>query len=124
VIAHYPISTHRFAMKAAKASECAAVQGRFREAHDVLLAQQDSFGLKLWSGFAADFNVPSIERFEQCLADTSNVEMIVRGLKMGDKLGLRGTPMVILNGLRFDAAPNEVVLRDLIDSILTHGDPK
>jgi hypothetical protein len=41
VYRHWPLAQHRFAFPAARASECAAEQGRFKQFHDALYAQQD-----------------------------------------------------------------------------------
>jgi len=44
VYRHFPIEGHQHAAPAARASECAAEQGRFEPFHDALFAAQDSIG--------------------------------------------------------------------------------
>ena len=66
VIRHKPLSYHRLAFHAAKASECAAEQGRFEEMYQLLFRKQDSLGLKSFGGFAAESGVPDIVAFESC----------------------------------------------------------
>ena len=45
---HYPIGSHRFAVPAARAAECASRQGRFAQFVSVVFHSQDSLGLKSW----------------------------------------------------------------------------
>lgn len=54
VIRHWPLSSHRFAVPAARAAECASAHNRFVPFHDLLFAKQDSLGLKSFTDFATE----------------------------------------------------------------------
>jgi protein-disulfide isomerase len=105
VFVHFPLPMHRFSQQAARAVECATQQGRFQEMRDRLFAQQDSFGLKPWSAYAAAAGVSDSDRFARCLNDSASVARILRGSKLAEKLELDGTPTVVVNGWIYPTPP-------------------
>lgn len=115
IFIHYPLSTHRFAVPAARASECALAQGRFAEFVDVLFGKQDSLGLKPWSSYAHEAGVADSARFEACIANNEPMPRTEAGLRLGAEIDVRATPTVLINGWRFHAAPydslSEIVTR-------------
>ena len=86
VLHHFPLEIHRFAQVAAQSSECARDQSRFREMHDILLAKQDSFGLKPWGEFAEEAGIPDTSKFVSCAKKESLSPRITAGLELGKKL--------------------------------------
>jgi protein-disulfide isomerase len=102
---HFPLSTHRFASRAARSAECAAHQGRFAQFIDVVYDQQDSLGLRSWEQFATTAGVTDVEAFRRCAADTVAVPSIDSGVRSGMQLGVTGTPTVLINGWRYPAPP-------------------
>ncbi len=105
VYIHFPIGGHRFAVPAARAAECAAQQGMFGPFHDALYARQDSLGLKMWSAYAAEAHLPDTAAFARCSQRSDEVASVSRGKAVGDSLGVRGTPTVLINGWRYAIAP-------------------
>lgn len=107
---HTPLPYHRFALPAARVSECAARYGRFKEAVDRLFAAQDSFGLVRWSQILSfGMRSGSVIDFDACATGASperEFDRISRGVDFGRRLGMEGTPTVLVNGLRFDRPPN------------------
>ncbi len=105
VFVHFPLAIHRFSRPAARAVECATQQGRFEPMRDQLFAQQDSFGLKSWTLYAASAGVPDTSRFATCLKDSASVARVVRGAKLEESLELSGTPTVVINGWAYPTPP-------------------
>jgi protein-disulfide isomerase len=91
-------------MGAARASDCAAAQGRFVAYHDALFARQDSIGLVAWSRFAAAADVRDLPAFQACAADSAPSPRIDSDVAAGKRLRVTGTPTLLINGLRFQGA--------------------
>lgn len=115
VFRHFPLPMHRFAMEAAIASECAARQNRFAELHDKLFEAADSIGIRTWSSFASSAGVPDVTEFERCRTDSSATSVVRHDIDAAKKLGLHGTPTVLMNGVRFSGAVPQKVLDSLVD---------
>jgi protein-disulfide isomerase len=105
VYRHFPLDIHPHAIAAARASECAAVQGRFQAFHDALYAAQDSIGLAPWERFAATAGVPDTSAFAVCAAGTAPLPALERDTLAGKRLQVRGTPTLLVNETRFQGAP-------------------
>ena len=116
VIRHKPLSYHRLAFHAAKASECAAEQGRFEEMYQLLFQKQDSLGLKSFGGFAAESGVPDIVAFERCTTSNRVDARILADIQAAERAGAKGTPTIILNGLRLPRIPREEELERMIEN--------
>ncbi len=97
VVKHFPLSNHKYAKKASKASLAANIQGKFWEFHRKLLKnykvinevkiQEIAGELGLDMGkFTTDMKLPDIE------------SLIVRDVKNGRQVGVRGTPAIFVNG--------------------------
>jgi protein-disulfide isomerase len=99
VIKHFPLTSHKFARKAAQASLAAHKQGKFWEFHTKLFENYQSINdgkivqiageLKLdIEKFQSDMNLPEIQR------------IINRDIQNGRRIGVRGTPTIFINGKR------------------------
>jgi protein-disulfide isomerase len=106
-IVHYPIPSHRFALPAARAAECAAEQEAFAEMHRVLFAKQDSLGLKSWGSYAAEAGVRDTVRLLTCIAEPNGLPRIEAGRAAGEREGVSATPTVIVNQWRLGRPPTE-----------------
>ncbi|MGH7468760.1 MAG: DsbA family protein [Pseudomonas sp.] len=111
---HFPLRNHKFAMPAAIASECAAEQGRFGAFVKSVYYKQDSLGLKSWSSFAYDAGAFDSTSFRTCLARGAVSERVAQGMEIGRRLGVRGTPTVIISGWLFNRPPNPTELPSII----------
>jgi protein-disulfide isomerase len=120
---HYPLSMHRFARPAARASECAREQGRFGEMIDAIFAGQDSLGLKTWNQFAEDATVGDPGRFEECLEHSRSDAMVARGMTAGGSFGVQYTPTILINGWIHAVPPTEPELMATIRGILDGASP-
>lgn len=115
---HFPLAQHRFALPAARALECAGDQSAFDRFLELLYGKQDSLGLKPWDEFAREAGVSDLRKFDSCNKKTSPMPRVQAGLALGKEIGVRGTPVVILNGWRFARPPNDSVLSASVDSVL------
>ncbi len=124
VFIHFPLRrVHRFAGPAARAATCAEAQGRFAAYSDVLFEKQDSLGLKSWTSYASEAGVADVGTFARCVARTDEVPSVARGEALANRLGLHGTPTVIVNGWRFYAPPDEATLEAAVSAALASRDP-
>ena len=120
---HFPLQGHRFALPAARAAECAGEQGRFKSMHDLLFTQQNAFGLKPWSEFAAEAGVADLEQFESCTQASTALPRVESGQQVGERLQVRGTPTVIINGWQLSQPPSAGQLSAMVENILEGKDP-
>jgi protein-disulfide isomerase len=108
---HSPLSIHPFAVEAARASDCAARQGRFEPFHDALFAEQESIGVTPWSRFARTAGLPDLPSFERCLASSDASGPLERDTVDARRLNVTGTPTYLVNGHQFVGAPPFDTLR-------------
>lgn len=97
VYRHFPLRTHAHAVPAARASECAAAQGRFEPFHDALFSKQDSIGAIPWTRYAIAAGVEDLRGFDRCAGSAIPVAALERDTADGDRLGVRGTPTILVN---------------------------
>ncbi len=103
VFKHFPlVQIHQNALLAAKASEAAAVQGKFWEMHDMLYAKQQDWSGALNArdmmiGYATELSLDATQ-FANDMARKDIEEKIVAEFKEGARLGVQGTPTFFLNG--------------------------
>jgi thiol-disulfide isomerase/thioredoxin len=117
---NYPLRPHRFARMSAAAVECAHPSGRFSEMQALLFAKQDSFGLKPWSRFAIDASISDTTAFLACMSDSTVAKRISDDVATGERVGVLGTPTVIVNGWRL-ASPPSIDELERIAAVLVAG---
>jgi protein-disulfide isomerase len=110
---HFPLPRHgAVAEQAAMAAECAGDQGRFHAMHDSLFAWQDSLGVVPWRQLGAAAGVADILRFARCLTDSTVAARVRRDFEAGRRLGVRGTPTILVNDMRLvGAVPTDTILK-------------
>ena len=103
---HFPLSFHEHARKAAAAAIAAGNQGKFWEFHDAVFEGQDEIGKPgFLEGVASELGLD----MDKWNADrlTPEVLAVVEGdKKAGDACGVKGTPSIFVNGLRFADYPD------------------
>lgn len=117
VFIHYPLEIHRFARVAALAAECAEHEGLFGTFVNRVFQLQDSLGLKDWTIVAKEAGVADTLAFLRCLKGPEHPR-IAEGRRVGDSIGVHGTPTVIVNGIRFGGTPNRSQLDSAISASL------
>lgn len=101
VFKHFPLTQHVHALDAARAAVAAQRQGRFWPLHDLMYAnaeQLDPKGLTLLEQkVGLDLGRMDVE------IGLPEVQAVIdRDKKQADQLGLKGTPMIYINGRYFD----------------------
>jgi predicted DsbA family dithiol-disulfide isomerase len=94
VFKNYPLASHQNSEIAARASVSAGKQGKFWEMHHALFANQQS-------GLAKDLGLDE-KKFVAELDAEATADAVNRDRKQAEKLGLRGTPMIYVNGRNFE----------------------
>lgn len=110
---HWPLPYHRYAFDAARAAECAGLQGRFWEFHDRLL--RDSHWIHdAFVRFAAEAGVADLERFRQCALSDEVDAFIRHDAALAASLDSNGTPVLIVNGVLLAATPDTAELAAIL----------
>lgn len=96
--AHFPLSQHRFARAGAAAIECARAEGRAESLLWEFLRKQDSVALLGVAGIAIRAGLSDTAKLRACLESGEASPIIEAGLSTGRRIGVRGTPSLVLNG--------------------------
>ena len=114
VYRHLPLPMHAHAWDAARAGECSRDQGRFEVMDSVLFANQSRIGTLSWQQLAHQAGVPDTAVLRKCMEGRFTDARIAEDTLLASREGIRGTPTVLLNGIRFAGVPPEAELRRLI----------
>jgi hypothetical protein len=91
--------------------------------HDRLLEGQRSFGIESWRKFAVEAGVPDLVAFDVCNAKKDPVPRIERNRALAKKLGIRGTPTLIVNGWKLSSPPTSAQLDDMVKAVISGKNP-
>ena len=108
---------------AARAGECAHRAGKFAAMERVLFRKQDSIGLKSWKSFADEVGILDLSRFDSCVNGADSFPRIESGIEAGRRLGIRGTPTVVINGWHYSGALSPNVLELAVTRVLNGETP-
>lgn len=110
VLLHFPLESHPLARSGAHAIECANHAGGLATFVETAFAFQDSLAMIGWTAIAHRAGLPDTAAFTKCLEARPADEKIIRTLRLGDSLKIRGTPTVLVNGWLFPSPPEDSVL--------------
>lgn len=99
VFKNFPLSFHPEAPSAAKAVWAAGKQGKFFEYHDKLFENQQKLGDELYVQLAKDLGL-NLDKFNKDRASDEAQKSIDADMKVGQAVGIQGTPGFILNGIK------------------------
>lgn len=122
VFVHMPLEGHRFAKQAARVADCAERSGQFFPMIGAIFDKQDSLGLKPWGTFALEAGITDSASISACAWDARPVPRIEAGLALAEKLGVRATPTVLVNGWWFEG-PSKDELTRAIEALLSGRTP-
>lgn len=97
--------------------------GKFSEALDAIFANQDSLVNSEWPWFFAGLRPKETAEVRQCLADAAAPPLIQAGRDMGTRIGVRGTPAVLLQGWRYPGMPSDSEMTRAIRDLLAGKQP-
>jgi len=113
VFRDYPIeASHPQAFKAHEAVHCAAEQGKRREMHKKVFANQRAMSVNDLNTHAAGLGLDKA-RFEKCLAQGTQSAKVRSAMSAGEQAGVRGTPTFFV-GLTEPNSPNLKAVRRII----------
>jgi protein-disulfide isomerase len=116
-----PLPMHSRAQKAAEATHCAAVQGKYWEYHDLLFADRQLEVPQLKE--AARKLKLNGEVFDKCLDTGEQSEIVKSQLAEGQAFQLQGTPTFFINGRLFSGMFTLEQFRAVIDEELSAASP-
>ena len=108
VYRHFP--SHEHSREAAVASSCADEAGHFRSFRQVAFRRLDSLGIFPWSQIAAEAGIVDTSTFVSCMASQRAHQVVTDDSLAGARLGVTGTPTMLLNDLRVRGFVGDSVL--------------
>ena len=111
-----PLPMHPHAQKAAEASQCAGLQGKYWEYHDLLSKTKALEVSQLKAGARQLGLEPGA--FDKCLDSGERAESVKSSQNEAQKLGLLGTPSFFLNGRFFSGNLSYDQMRQLLEDEL------
>lgn len=116
VLKHFPLTSHKFAMKSAQASMAAHEQGKFWEYYAKIRAYYRTLSDEKLLEFRDALSLDK-KRFDKTMNDIKTIEKINRDREEGRDVGVRGTPTAFVNGRRVKPL-NYDGLKKAIDDVL------
>lgn len=102
VFKHFPLAMHIHSTEMAKLAIAAGNQGKFWEAHAAMFATQGSALDDVGIRKVAELLKLDPEKLVADMKSPETAARIERDRAQADKLGLKGTPFVVINSRRFD----------------------
>ena len=99
VFKNFPLSNHKFAMKAAVAALAADSQGKFWEFHDLLFENFNKLSDQKIQEIAQSVGL-NLEEYEKKKKDPAIEKKVRQDFTEGRRAGVRGTPTIFINGIR------------------------
>lgn len=115
---HFPLtSRHPHAYAAALASECAGLQDKFENYHDVLFQNQRQIGTLGWRELAVMAQVKDTAAFGRCLDRGQTRARVDQDIAAARELRITGTPLLLVDGKRITTG-NTVRIRQIVEGAL------
>ena len=119
------IQIHANAFLAARAGRCANEQGKFWEFHDIVYGQQPAWSgegnpTELFVDYAQQAGADPAA-FEACLRSDRYAKEVSESMRLGESLGVSGTPTLIVNGRRLASTPSFRELEAMVDQAIAGG---
>jgi protein-disulfide isomerase len=99
VFKHFPLRSHKFAVKAAQATIAAKRQGKFWEFHDLLFQHYNQINDQKIEEIRSQLGLEA-DQFKKDMKAPQTMAMIRADAGNGSDAGVRGTPTVYINGKR------------------------
>jgi protein-disulfide isomerase len=124
IFRHYPLDqecnpalshqVHPTSCAAAVAAECAGEQGKFWEYADLLFAeQQKAYTRQDLEIYATTLDLDT-SRFTACLTDGQMKDLVRQDLEEAERIGIKATPTLVINGRLVEGLPTAQKLASLI----------
>jgi len=123
IFRHYPLDSecnpkitnqvHPTSCAASIAAECAGEQGRFWEYAEQLFTDQKEYTRADFAGYATKLNL-DLGRFQSCLDETNAKDFVRRDIEEAERIGVKATPTLVINGHLIEGLPTPHKLASLI----------
>ncbi len=116
VVYHYEMpltQIHHYAYVASIAANCAELQGVIEPYQSLLFQHQKEFATLNWAKLAEQAGIKNVDYFRKCVHDETPRKHIDKDIKIGESLGIEGTPTFIINGTLLSGALTEEKLESL-----------
>jgi protein-disulfide isomerase len=97
VVKNFPLSQHKYALKAALAALAANRQGKFWEFHDNLVKNAQSLDDRKIQSIAKELNL-NMQEFNKDMNDVALRKILGRERQEGEDTGLKEVPWILVNG--------------------------
>jgi protein-disulfide isomerase len=109
---------HSNAMSAAIAANCAAVQNKYWEYHDLIYKGDIELSPLAYEAFVTQLNM-NLDSFTQCQKRVDIQTEIQQDMEFAGMIGVEGTPTFFVNGYRLVGAQPFEEFKKVIDTILS-----
>lgn len=117
VFVDYPINPSGISRGVAEASHCAAEQGKYWEYHYKAFEGQATLDKDSPTKIAKDLKLDEA-KFKACVDSGKGKALVNKGREEGERIGVSGTPYVVINGRRYMGAHTPEALTKEIESLL------
>ena len=121
VFKDFPLAFHQRAMPAALAARCAGDQGKYWEYHEKLFAGTGLEDADL-KRYAKEVGMDE-SKFGDCFAGRRFQAGIAADMKLGQSVGVSGTPAFFINGRMLSGAQPPEAFQEIIDEELSRKNP-
>jgi protein-disulfide isomerase len=115
---HKPLAFHPNAMPAAEAAEAAREQGKFWPMHDKMFAAQQELSPAAYERWAQELGL-DLARFRAAVASGKHRARVQEDDALATRLGIDGTPTLVVNGEQVVGAVPFENLKAVIDRQLS-----
>jgi len=107
----FPLNIHQNGFIASRAGRCANEQGKFWEYHAALFQNQGKWAFEedavpLFVQYAGSVGADE-GRFRECIRSERFAREVSESVKLGESLGVGGTPTIFVNGQRLQDLPRD-----------------
>jgi protein-disulfide isomerase len=118
----FPLPMHPNAQKAAEASRCAQLQGKYWEYHDLLVTSKQ-LEMDALKNHARTLKLDTAT-FDKCLDTGAAAEAVKKNAEEAQVLGVQGTPTFFVNGRAVSGSATYEKLRGVINEELSAAEAK
>jgi protein-disulfide isomerase len=115
VYRHMPLSYHKLAYPLARASECAAQQGRFEDFYRAVLEERAELGMDPIGRLVELTDVHDKASFRKCASSTEKSARVEADILAAHEVGVRGTPTIVIGDTVYAVPPSMSQLRAMVE---------
>jgi protein-disulfide isomerase len=119
IFKQFPLDIHSQAALAAAGALAAHKQGKFWPMHDALFAHRTDLSRASILASASTVGL-DIKRFESDLDSSEIRQAVTRDMEDGDRIGVRGTPSLFIDGQHYNGPIKLEALKPLLEAELKH----